>query len=363
MSLIDRLIDWRNRQIANPDFQAFALRNRLLRPIAQRSAARSFDLVAGFVYSQILSAAVETQLLQSAADAPLDAAHFASVSGLSPEGADRLIRAAAALGLLYQRKDGRYGLGEMGAALLGNAPVRAMIRHHKALYSDLAGITPLLKTRSQETELSRFWAYQTDAETENAAAYSRLMAETQALVAADILAAYNFKRHRCLMDVGGGLGGFLERAGARYPHLSLKLVDLPPVAALAQDRLAGTPLAARMEFCPGNFLSATLPEGADLITLVRVLHDHDDAPALDLLRRIRAALPPGGRLLLAEPMAGARSAERMGDGYFGLYLWAMGRGRPRRADEIATLLKQAGFESSRRLPAPNPLLVSAILAK
>jgi demethylspheroidene O-methyltransferase len=71
--------------------------------------------------------------------------------------------------------------------------------------------------------------------------------------------------------------------------------------------------------------SRPLPQGADIVTsLVRVLFDHDDAHALAILRAVRAALPRGGTLLVAEPMAGVPGAQAMGDAYFGLYLLAMG---------------------------------------
>ena len=113
----------------------------------------------------------------------------------------------------------------------------------------------------------------------------------------------------------------------------------------------------------GNFLTDALPQGHDLITLIRVLHDHDDSPAMQLLRNIRAALPPGGRLLIAEPMAETPGAEPAGDGYFGMYLWAMGSGRPRSMREIAAMLRAAGFRTSKRVPTPLPLTVSAIVAE
>ena len=58
---------------------------------------------------------------------------------------------------------------------------------------------------------------------------------------------------------------------------------------------------------------------------------------LALLRSIRLALPPDGVLLIAEPMAETRGAEKVGDAYFGFYLLAMGRGRPRAIGEIAQL--------------------------
>ena len=88
-------------------------------------------------------------------------------------------------------------------------------------------------------------------------------------------------------------------------------------------------LSGRVEAVGGSFLDGDLPAGADVVSLVRVLHDHDDESALRLLARIHAASPPGATLLIAEPMAGTPGAEPVGDAYFGFYLLAMGSGRPR----------------------------------
>ena len=103
--------------------------------------------------------------------------------------------------------------------------------------------------------------------------------------------------------------------------------------------------------------------GADIASLVRVVHDHDDASAMTLLRAVRAALPPGGTLLLAEPMAGTRGAEAMGDAYFGFYLLAMGRGRPRSTHELTEMLQAAGFEAVRKLPTRLPLQTQLLYAR
>jgi demethylspheroidene O-methyltransferase len=163
--------------------------------------------------------------------------------------------------------------------------------------------------------------------------------------------------------VGGGNGAFLRAVAAEAPRLELMLLDLPAVAEEARARFAQAGLGARASVFGGDFTQDALPAGADLITLVRVLHDHDDEVALGLLRRIRAALPAGGRLLLAEPMAGTSGAEPMGEAYFGFYLLAMGRGRPRRPEEIRRMLEAAGFARSRLLSTPTPLLTRALLAE
>jgi demethylspheroidene O-methyltransferase len=53
----------------------------------------------------------------------------------------------------------------------------------------------------------------------------------------------------------------------------------------------------------------------------------------------------------------------MGDAYFGFYLLAMGRGRPRTMGEIAELLKVAGFETGREVKTRNPLVVSVFVGR
>ena len=106
----------------------------------------------------------------------------------------------------------------------------------------------------------------------------------------------------------------------------------------------------------GSFLDDPLPEGADLMTLNRVLHDHDDAAALAILKAARKAIAPGGTLLIAEPMAGTPGARASGDAYFGFYLLAMGQGRPRTEAEIVAMARRAGFATARSIATSTPMI-------
>jgi demethylspheroidene O-methyltransferase len=189
------------------------------------------------------------------------------------------------------------------------------------------------------------------------------MASSLSLIAVDILDAYPLGRHRCLLDVGGGEGAFLEAAAARAPRLSLILFDLPAVAARARARLQRANLAARATIVAGDALRDPLPAGADVVSLVRVIHDHEDAHALRLLRAVRRALAPGGVLLLAEPMARTKGAEPIGEAYFGFYLLAMGQGRPRTEGELKALLADAGFDRTRSVATRRPLLSRLLAAE
>jgi demethylspheroidene O-methyltransferase len=181
-------------------------------------------------------------------------------------------------------------------------------------------------------------------------------------VAGEALAAYDVTRHARLMDVGGGEGVFLAAAAACAPNLQLALVDLPAVAARARTRLETDGLLSRATIYGQDFLRDELPKGADLVTLIRIVHDQDDARALTLLQNIRRALEPGATLLVIEAMSGVKGAEPL-DAYYGFYTLAMGRGEPRRVDEIQALLARAGFGGFKLLGNALPTLTSILLAR
>lgn len=358
----------RNRWLSSPRFHRAALDFPLTRPIALGRVASLFDLTAGFVYSQTLSACVELGLLERLRAGPQTDEDVSQALGLPRESADRLLGAAAALGLAEDLGGGRYALGSQGAALLGNPGLAQMITHHRHLYADLAEATALLRDPGHLGNLASFWPYATakspsGADAASVTAYSALMAASLPSVAADIFAAFDLRKRRRLMDVGGGSGAFLALAGAHAPHLSLRLFDLPAVTEQARARLTCAGLMDRAEIFPGDFLADSLPKGADLITLVRILHDHDDAGVATLLRAAREALPPGGALLVAEPMSSSPRRERVGDAYFAFYLLAMGRGRARTPERIQDMMREAGFRRTRVLRTRTPMLLRAILAE
>ena len=307
---------------------------------------------------------MQLDLFERLAAGPSTAAGLAPHLNLTTEATDRLLAAAAALGLTERRGDA-YGLGPLGAAMVDNPAVIAMVRHHAAVYRDLADPVALL--RGGRGDLAAYWPYAGAAQpgaldASQVAAYSELMAASQPLVAAEILDAYDVGRHKVLMDVAGGDGRFLTAAAARAPGLQLVLFDLPAVAARAESRFADAGLTARARAVGGDAFQDALPTGADLISLVRVVHDHDDEAAMALLRAVHKALPRGGTLLLGEPMAGMRGAETVGDAYFGMYLLAMGSGRARTQTQLCRMLREAGFAAARPRRTATPLQTGLIVA-
>jgi len=358
----------RNRIFASPRFQHWAARLPVIRWIARSRANGAFDLLAGFAYSQVLRAYVESGLFDVLKDGPLGAGSIAARIGLPESATLTLLRAGRPLMLSEEPAPDHWMLGEQGAVFASNPGVQAMVRHHRLLYADLADPLALLRAdRKEPTALSRFWTYAgalqgVTERGEDTAEYSQLMAASQHFVADEVLASMTFRDVDRLLDVGGGHGAFLRQIGTAWPHLKLGLFDLPEVAVTGAQLLGEALGAGRVTGHPGNFFSDSIPEGYDMVSLVRILHDHDDAPAQALLGNIRKSLAPGARLLIAEPMAQIPGTEPMGEAFFGLYLWAMGSGRPRSPAEIIAMTRAAGFASARFVATAQPVNASVIIA-
>jgi demethylspheroidene O-methyltransferase len=300
------------------------------------------------------------KLFDLLAEGPDTSANIATKLQLPLDSTERLLDAAVSLRLVERRAGERFGLGALGVALVGNPGVGAMIEHHRLLYADLHDPVSLLRGDRPTTELAKYWAALGGGEI---AEYTTLMSNSQPLVAGEILDAYPLHRHGCLLDVGGGEGTFLIEAAKRSADLQLMLFDLPPVAERAAQRFETLGLNGRAKAHGGDFLKDSLPEGADVISLVRVVHDHNDAAASTLLRAAHRALPPDGVLLLAEPMMGTPGAAPVGDAYFGFYLLAMGRGRPRTPADLQKMLLAAGFSSAQMVHTHQPLQSRLIVAR
>jgi demethylspheroidene O-methyltransferase len=368
LSLGDRLLGLRDSLLANPGFQRFAGTFALTRPIARRRASALFDLCAGFVYSQILLACVRLRLFDQLAQGPLSVAEMALRLSLPADSAVLLLDAAVSLKLAQRRSGGRYGLGPLGAALIGNPGVVAMIEHHAMLYGDLRDPVALLRGEAGAGQLAQYWPYAksgkpAELSREAIAPYTALMAASQPMIAQQVLSAYSFRGHRCLLDIGGGDGSFIAAVAAQAPKLRCVLFDLPAVADQASERFRTAGLSSRAVAIGGSFLTSRLPEGADIVSLVRVIHDHDDFNVMTLLRAAHRALPGNGTLLIAEPISGVLGTEPIGDAYFAFYLLAMGSGRPRTFTRLREMLSETGFVDIALRPAGMPLLTSVITAR
>ncbi len=368
-SLWEKLCIYRDQLIASSRFQNAVAKIPFINRIAKKRANQLFDLMAGFVYTQILLACVRINIFNLLKNGPLQIHLIKQHCNLELVALKKLLDAAVSIHLLEIRSQGSYGLGTLGAPMVGNTALSAMIEHHTVLYEDLKDPLLLLSGEIKNKNLEKFWPYvsanKEDQESlldkERVKNYSDLMTASLPLVADQVVDAYDFSAHQCLLDVGGGQGTFLKRVHMNAPKLGRKLFDLPGVVNLAQDGFSQDQHHKDIVVHGGDFFKDPLPRGADLITLIRVIFDHDDERVKILLRAIYEALPPNGKLLIAEPMADTPGHPAMGRAYFGFYLLAMGREKPRSVAEITALALESGFRGAQVLPSNMPINAQVLL--
>ena len=360
----------RDRILLNDRLRSFIESSTILKPFIRAQANDIFDLVSGFVYSQILYACVTLDLFEKLRNGPVILEKLSGRCGIEFLEMKRLVDGACALGLLEKRQDGAIGLGYKGVVILTKPSISVLIKHHSTLYKDLIDPVKILQRRNISTSLGSFWPYARDRKNdtsqitpEEARRYSDVMSVSQPLISEQICSTYNFCKHKKILDLGGGQATFVINLAKNYPQLKMTVFDLPQVSKIAEERILKNGLQDRINVHEGSFFKDPIPDGYDLITLIRVLYDHSDDRVRTILASVKKSLPSSGSLLIAEPMSGMQGTEKMSDAYFGMYLLAMGKGVPRSHDKIHRLLKEAGFSSIKSLKVTLPIQTGLIVAK
>lgn len=361
----DRLSRW----MMTPVAYNWALSNPLTRWVVRRRTQRVFDLMAGFVHSQVLLACVRLQVFTIVQKAPATLEELAARTQIPAASLQRLVLSAVALKLLQRRSSGRYVLGPLGAPIAAHPGIQAMVEHNNLLYRDMLEPVNFLRDAGGG-HMAQYWPYaQTESSHDDTAQdtlaerYSQLMASSQNFVVEELLRSYDFGGHLHVLDVGAGKGQFVAALALRESHLSFSMFDLPSVLPVAKQHHAALGLGQRVAYAPGSFFDDALPVGADVITLIRVAHDHPDAAVQTILRKVFDALPIGGTFLLAEPMAHHDPAHGASDAYFHFYLMAMGAGQLRTPEKLSCMLAEVGFSDIKLLSNAMPIHTRILIAR
>ncbi len=358
-----------NRWMMTPNGYDWALSNPLTRWVVRRRTQQVFDLMAGFVHSQVLLACVRLHVFTIVQKAPATLEELAARTQIPAASLQRLLQSAVALQLLHLRSAGRYALGPLGAPSAAHPGLQAMVEHNNLLYRDMLEPVDFLRDTGRG-HMAQYWPYAQTGATHDGTAqdthaerYSQLMSSSQNFVVEELLRSYDFGTHRRVLDVGAGKGQFVAALALRERHLSFSLFDLPSVLTVAQQHHAALGLGQSVTYAPGSFFDDELPAGADLITLIRVAHDHPDAAVRTILRKVFDALPIGGTFLLAEPMGHNDPAQGASDAYFHFYLMAMGAGELRTPEKLSDMLAEAGFSHIKLLSNAMPIHTRILIAR
>ncbi|HEX7956856.1 MAG TPA: methyltransferase, partial [Pyrinomonadaceae bacterium] len=312
--------------------------------------------ITGYAASQLVYVAAKLGLADLLAEGPQSVERLAERTRTDRGSLYRVMRGLAAVGVLRETGAGLFELSEVGVCLRKDVPgsLGAMALCSDESYSVWGHLLHTVTTG--ETAFRHAYGvsrYQyLEQHPEAAGSFNRAMAGLAAQLAAALIAAYDFSTFARVVDVGGGSGALLKAILKANPKLSGVLCDTPNIVADAAGQLSGEDLGGRCEVVAGDFFES-VPAGGDLYILSHVLHNWDDESCRRILRNCRAAVAPGGRLLVAEIVMPARP-ENSFNAYplvmTDLQMLVMTGGRERGEEEFRALLSAAGFEMTRVIP-------------
>lgn len=250
----------------------------------------------GFMAAKHLFAANEAGLFEALAAGPASMAELANKTNIPLRTLAIVANAMVSLGMLELEGE-RYRNSDAASTFLAGRAgpdVRPMLRFFNRIsYPVWQKLDEAVRTGEGQAQFEGF-------SEEEQRIFSAGVESFTAPMAAALATAYDFGRHRRVLDVGGGTGSFLLAVLRRHATLEGTLFDLAGASAVARRRLAREPEGARIEVVAGDLAKDPLPQGHDVLIVANTAHVLSVARNIALLDKLRTGVAPGARLLLVD---------------------------------------------------------------
>ncbi len=167
-----------------------------------------------------------------------------------------------------------------------------------------------------------------------------------------------------VLDIAAGSGVWGIALGMDAPRVHVTAVDWADVLPVTKEYAARFGMADRLQTVAGDILQADLGSGHHIATLGHILHSEGVARSRELLRRVRAAMDPGGTIVIAEFLLDESRHGQINSLFFVLNMLVnTDQGEVYSPNQIGTWLTESGFGPLRTLqaPGPSPLLLATKL--
>jgi len=314
------------------------------------------DLANAYFDSCVLFASAELGVFEAVArlGSPTGDA-LAQALGLNLRGASLLLDACVAVGLLRKDRDTYTNTEASSAFLVPGQPgdLTRAIRYNQDIYGAWQHLTQLARTgapvESPKLHLG--------ADPERTRRFVMSMHGRAMAIGRPVLAMLDLRGKKQLLDIGGGPGTYSVLISQANPEIRCTVLDLPEVVAVARELIIGQGAADRVETLPGDYHTAELPSGNDVVNFFGCLHQESPDSIRDLFRRAYKSLRPGGAVYVMDMMTNASHTQPKFSALFAVTMaLTTEHGWVFSAAELQGWLKEAGFQdfAVRPLPAPLP---------
>ncbi|AJE85530.1 MULTISPECIES: methyltransferase [Streptomyces] len=321
------------------------------------------ELSQGSMVTQALYVAAELKVADELKDGPLTAAQLAQRVGADPESLHRLLRLLATYSVFEERADGSFKLKPMGQALRSDTPqsMRAtvLLMGHPTHWEEWAHLVDAVRTgEASLPKLRGMGAFEfIDANPEYGEIFTAgmgAMSETETL---PLLAAYDFRRFRTIVDYGAGRGGLLAAALQQAKDARGVLFDARIDTNGAADYLREQGVADRCTLEKGGLFDPA-PAGGDAYLLKHIVHDWPEEQVIEILRNVRKVIDPDGRILLMEFVTPDDKPNKPHPAKLvDLWLMLLVGGKERSEKQYAEVLAAGGFRLEKITETAAPISV------
>jgi precorrin-6B methylase 2 len=319
------------------------------------------QMVTGKWVSKALAVVADLGIPDLLRDGARPVGELAQRAGVAEDPLYRLLRAAAACGVLKELPDRRFENNALSNLMRTDVPgsLRAMVRWicEDCAWQAWGGLGYSVKSDRPAfdqvlgADLFEYFKQHPGA----AQVFNEAMINFTSITGPAVAKAYDFSAFDTIVDVGGGHGALLATIAAVHPRVRGIVFDRPEVVAGAETYLASCGIADRIDTRAGDFLE-NVPPGADAYIMKHIIHDWDDARSTRILSHCRNALKAGGRpgkVLIVDQVVTDRP-----EGIFSkladLEMLVMTPGGRERTDaEFAELLRSAGLTMTRIVPTES----------
>jgi len=315
------------------------------------------DMLCGMMKTQAIHHAARLGIASLVKDGPKKTAELASATGTQPEALYRLLATLASMGIFEEVEPGIFAQTPLSHILCpdvdGSMYDVSLLHGEEWQWRSWEAFAHSLETGDtafKQIYHTSLWAYLREHHAVGER-FSKAMTGFSTQVNAPLAHAYDFSLFHTLVDVGGGHGSLLATILEATPTLQGILFDLPPVIEEARALIASSAIADRCELLAGDVF-AKVPE-SDAYIMKQIIKDWNDEECIHILSNCRAAMKPGGRVLVAEQVlqpGKTMSTTKLID----LQLMAVLSGRERYESQYRTLFEQAGLRLVRIWPTHSP---------
>ena len=305
----------------------------------------------GFMAAKHLFVASEVGLFEALAAGPATIEELASRTGVPARTIGITAAAMVSLGLIEQDGD-RYQNGEPAAACLAGKlgpDLRPMLRFFDQIsYPTWQKLADAVRTGNGQAQFGKFDKRQQEI-------FSAGVESFSGPGAAALATNYDFGHHRKILDVAGGTGSFLVAVLKRHANLRGTLFELPGPCAVARQKLANSPEGSRIDVVEGDVFRDPLPADHDALIVANTAHVFSVPHNLELMRKMRAGVQQGARLLLVDLWTDPSHTQPGPAALIsGEFLVISGEGQAYSEQEADTWLGQTGWKKIEKTPLAGP---------